>query len=193
MDRVLVINSGLKHSMMYVEPYLKRLNVYLNEEDIIVDVRNIMSFDERTVFAYDTIVFFFLATVDSLPSTTLEIFEKLENIKMDHQNIYSIILCDEYETENCDISEKIVSLWAKRKELNYKGSLKIGSSLVILKTIQKYPVCTYLKMASKTIANKDDLDLKITLITLKSFMKKANRFWVKQMIKKQKEVKKMSR
>jgi len=191
-NKILIINSGLKHSQSYIEPYLKRLEVYLKEEDTIVDVRNIMTFDERTVFAYDQIVFLFLITIDSIPSSTLEIFSKLENKKMEHQKIYSVIICDEYETEKCDLSEKIMRKWCEKKKLKYHGSLKLSSGLLLMKSIQKYSVCSLLKKAAKDIAGGNHLDVKTSLMTLKVFMKKGNQYWVKEMNKKRKEMKKMS-
>lgn len=189
MDRVLLINSGLKHSSIYVDPYLRKLKIFLEEEGNIVDVRNILSFDERTVFCYDVVIFLFLNTVDSIPSSTLEIFDKLESIELKEQLIYSIVLCDEYETEKCDISDKIVELWCKRRDIQYKGCLKIASVMVINKTIQRFPVTTMLKNASKTISNHQQLNSKITLLTLKNYLKVANKYWIKQAKKRQKEMK----
>lgn len=192
MNKILIINSGLKHSQSYIEPYLKRLEVYLKEENTIVDVRNIMTFDERTIFAYDQIVFLFLITIDTIPSSTLEIFSKLENQKMGNQKIYSVIICDEYETEKCDISEKIMKKWSEKKGLEYQGSLKLSSGLLLMKSIQKYSVCSLLKKAAKDIAGGHHLDIKTSLMTLKVFMKRGNQYWIKEMNKKRKEMKKMS-
>lgn len=48
MAKVLLIHSGLKHTQDTVEPFFKRLEVHLQNHCDCLDVRNILTFDERT-------------------------------------------------------------------------------------------------------------------------------------------------
>lgn len=188
MPKVLLLSSGLKHVQEFTNPFLKRLEVYLSSHLDCVDVRNIMTFDERTFFEYDKVVFIFMIAMDSIPSSTLEIFQRLENQASNKIDIYSIIACDEFETEKCDLSEKILKKWCEKKKYQYKGSLKIGSALVIMKTTSKYVLSNYIKKFANAIIHGEESYLKMTVLTEKSFLKKANRYWNKQ-IKKTKKAK----
>lgn len=97
MSKILLLNSGLKHAQAFVDPFLKRLEVHLSSKENCVDVRSAENFDERTFFEYDQVVFLFSIALDSIPSSTLEIFQKLENQSKNHTEIYALIACDEYE------------------------------------------------------------------------------------------------
>lgn len=50
MAKILLISSGLKHAQDFVEPFLKRLEVYLTSKADCecIDVRRAETFDERT-------------------------------------------------------------------------------------------------------------------------------------------------
>ena len=48
MSKILLLSSGLKHAQEFTAPLLKRLEVYLSTQSHCVDVRNILTFDERT-------------------------------------------------------------------------------------------------------------------------------------------------
>lgn len=190
MSKVLLLSSGLKHSQNFTDPFLKRLEVYLSSHLDCVDVRNIVTFDERTFFEYDKVVFIFMTAMDCIPSSTLEIFQKLENQISHEIDIYTVIACDEFETEKCDLSERIMKKWCEKKNYHFKGSLKIGSALVIMKATSKYVVSNYIKRFANAIMKGEESYLKITVLTEKRFLKKANHYWYKQ-IKKTKKAKDM--
>lgn len=192
MSKILIISSGLKHSHAFIEPYLKRLDVYLTERDATVDIRNAMTFDERTFFSYDQIIFVFMNHMDCVPSSTLEIFQKLENQKKSQQEVYAMIICDEYEPEKCDISEKIVRKWCQKENLIFKGALKLGSGLVIMKSVTKFAVSSMLLKFALKIIDHQDVSMKLTLLSLKKFLKKGNHYWFAEMKKKRKEMVKMN-
>ncbi len=61
-----------------MKPFLSRLEGYLNEHCDYLDIRYASRFDERTFFQYDQVVFSFPVALNSIPSSTLEIFERLE-------------------------------------------------------------------------------------------------------------------
>jgi hypothetical protein len=192
MNKILILESGLKHSSQVLEPYLKRLHVFLSEGNQIVDIRNPLTFDERTFFSYDQVIFVFQSTLDSIPSSVLEIFERLETASKNHQEIYSIILCDEYEPEKCTISARIIKKWCDREALIYKGTLNIGASLLMMNK-RRFVVANALKKFSKKIIQHEEVKMHLTYGTLSNFMKKGNLYWEKQIKKKQKEIKKMSK
>lgn len=193
MSKILMVSSGLKHSHSYIEPYLKRLNVYLTERDATVDIRNAMTFDERTFFSYDQIIFVFMNNMDCIPSSTLEIFQKLEDQKKNNQEVYAVIICDEYEPEKCNISEKILKKWCEKENLIFKGTLKIGSGLIIMKSVSKFAVSSILLKFSSKVIEHQDVNMKFTLFSLKKFLKKGNNYWFSEMKKKRKEMLKMDR
>lgn len=190
MSKILLLSSGLKHAQNYADPFLERLEVYLTHQCDCVDVRNTKSFDERTFFQYDQVIFIFFTALDSIPSSTLEMFHKLEGQKKENQDIYSLIICDEFETEKCDLSEKIVKQWCQTENLNYNGSLKIGSGLFIMKTASRFIVSKYIKDFAGAIVKRNEYYSRVTLFNENVFMKKGNQYWSKEIKKKKKEKKK---
>ncbi len=180
MSKILILNSGLSHSHEYLSPYIERLQSYLKKTTEVVDVRNVRNFDERTFFEYDQIVFVFMVAMNSIPSTTLEIFEKLKTNTKPHQQIYALILSDEYECEKCDYAHKVLSNWCKRENLFMKGTLKIGSALVIMDSAHKFVTSNRIKQFADVIVNKEDAHLSDTLFSEKTFLTKANQYWNKE-------------
>lgn len=187
MSRVLVVNSGLKHTDIYLEPYIRRLDVFLRKNNAVVDVRDIHTFDERTFFSYDQVIFVFLNTLEGLPSTTLEIFDKLHNQEKNNQEIYAMIVCDEYEPEKCNYSKKIIKKWCEKEKLIFKGSFHLGSGLVIMKSIRKYGVVAQIEKFVSKIINHEDVCMQFTYFSLSSFVKMGNYYWKSEMNKKRKE------
>ncbi len=187
MSKILLISSGLKHAQDFVDPFIKRLEVYLESKSDCVDIRTVSTFDERAFFEYDKVVFVFSTALDSIPSSTLEIFSKLEGQKSNNPLIYAMIACDEYEAEKCTLSEKIVEKWCERENFKFMGSLKIGSMLFIMKSVSKFIVSNYIKDFSDIIIKGRKTHLKVSMISEKAFMKTANKYWTKEIKKKQKE------
>ncbi|MEG0276977.1 MAG: hypothetical protein RR630_08100 [Coprobacillus sp.] len=187
MSKILLISSSLKHAQDFMNPFIKRLEVYLSSKSDCVDVRTAGNFDERAFFEYDQVVFVFFTALDSIPSSTLEIFEKLENQSKQKTQIYTIIACDEYEAEKCNLSEKIVANWCQKEGMNFKGSLKIGSGLFIMKSASRFVVSNYIKNFASAILERKSIHLKITMLTENIFMKTANKYWNKEIRKKHKE------
>ncbi|WP_050636699.1 hypothetical protein [Candidatus Stoquefichus sp. SB1] len=188
MAKILLVSSGLKHAQEFVEPFLKRLEVYLSgHDDCVIDVRNAANFDERVFFEYDQVVFLLTIALDSIPSSTLEIFEKLENQLKNNTEVYALIACDEYEPEKCNLSEKIIKKWCEKENLQFKGSLKIGSVLFIMKSASKFVVSNYIKSFASAILKHEETHSKVTMLTDKIFMKTANKYWNKEIRKKHKE------
>ena len=58
MAKILLLNSGLKHTQTFMKPFLSRLEVYLDDRCDCLDVRHVSTFDERTFFQYDQVFFF---------------------------------------------------------------------------------------------------------------------------------------
>lgn len=187
MSKILLISSSLKHAQDFMNPYIKRLEVYLTSKCDCLDVRSANNFDERAFFEYDQVVFVFFTALDSIPSSTLEIFEKLENQPKNKTQIYTVIACDEYEPEKCDLSEKIIANWCQKEGLTFKGSLKIGSGLFIMKSASRFIVSNYIKNFASAILQRKSIHLKISMLTEKIFMKTANKYWDKEIRKKHKE------
>lgn len=177
MSRILILSSGLANSHQYVTPFIERLEVYLKKSSDFVDIRNVKNFDERTFFEYDQVVFVFMCAMNSIPSSTLEIFEKLENSPKDNTEVYALILSDEYECEKCDYAHKVVENWCLREGLNMKGTLKIGSSLVIMQSVHKFVTSNRIKQFADAIIAHEDSSLKDTLFSQTTFLTKANQFW----------------
>lgn len=188
MAKVLLIHSGLKHTQDTVEPFFKRLEVHLQNHCDCLDVRNILTFDERTFFEYDQVIFIFSIAMNCIPSSTLEIFEKLENHpKNKNTEVYALIACDEFEPEKCQLSEMVMKRWCEKENLQFKGSLKIGSHLFIMKTISRYVVANYIKTFVEAIIKHKNVQLQVTMLTDRIFMKTANKYWNKEIQKKQKQ------
>lgn len=187
MSKILLLCSGLRHTSHYVQPFLKRLEVYLGSKCDCLDVRNAVTFDERTFFEYDQVIFIFTTAMNTIPSSTLEIFQKLETQIKKETEIYALIGCDEYEPEKCNLSEKILEKWCEKEGLIYKGALKVGSVLFIMNGSSKYIVSNYIKNFSLSVIKHEYVHLQISMLSDKIFMKKANQYWNKEIHKKQKE------
>lgn len=187
MAKILLINSSLKHAQNFMKPFLQRLEVYLDGRCDCLDIRHVSSFDERTFFEYDQVVFCFFVALDSIPSSTLEIFQRLENQPKNQTEVYAMIACDEYEPEKCDISERILQQWCQREQLIFQGSLKIGSAFFIMKSLSRFVVSNEIKNFSQAILQHQKVTKKTTMITDKIFMKTANKYWNKEIQKIQKE------
>lgn len=184
MSKILIINSSLKHAQDFVEPFVQRLVVHLSRQSECVDVRNTQTFDERTFFEYDQVIFVFFVALDSIPSTTLEIFKKLEGQEKKDTEVYAMIACDEYETEKCDLSQKIIEKWCEREQLCFKGSLKIGSSLFIMKSASRFVVANYIKGFAMAILKNVHIYSRVSMLTENIFMKTANKYWNKEIKRK---------
>lgn len=187
MSKILLLNTGLKHAQEFTNPFLKRLEVYLSKQHDCIDIRNTLTFDERTFFEYDKVIFIFMTALDSIPSSTLEILQKISEQNVKDKEVYALITCDEYETEKCDLSEKIMQQWCFRFHFQYMGTIKIGSVLFIMKTPAKYVVASQLKKFAGAVINGEKIHLRISELTEKRFMKTANKYWDKQIKKKKKE------
>lgn len=166
-----------------MKPFLSRMEAYLNEHCDCLDIRHVSTFDERTFFEYDQVIFLFLTALNSIPSSTLEIFERLESQPKGKMEIYALIGCDEFEPEKCDISERILQNWCRKEKLQYMGSLKIGSILFVMKTISRFVVSNEIKKFAQAIINHQEFCSKTTMLTDHLFMKKANQYWNKEIKK----------
>ena len=180
MSRILILSSGLVNSHQYVLPFIDRLEAHLRKSSDFVDIRNIRTFDERTFFEYDQVVFVFMIQMNSIPSSTLEIFEKLEEYKKKDTEVYALILSDEYECEKCDYAHKVLKNWCDKEGLYMKGTLKVGSSLVIMNSSHKYVTSNRIKQFASAIVNHEEAILTDTLFSQTSFLTKANQFWNKE-------------
>jgi len=187
MSKILLIHSGLKHAQEFTDPFFKRLEVHLLSQCDCLDVRNTATFDERTFFEYDQVVFVFTVAMNCIPSTTLEIFQKLENQPKQQTEIYALIACDEYETEKCQLSEKILKKWCEKENLQFKGTLQIGSCLFIMHSLSRYVVAKYIKDFAMAIVKHQEVHSQVTMLTDKIFMKTANKYWNKEIKKKHKQ------
>ena len=187
MNKILLINTSLKHGCQFVEPFLHRLEVYLSKSDCVIDVRDASNFDERTFFEYNTVVFVFFTSLNMLPSTMLEVLNKLEG-QTQRIHVYSMIVCDEYETEKCDLSEKIIQQWSLKEHCSYQGTLKIGSGLFIMQTASRFIVANHIQDMAKKILNQEAYFSQVTVLTMNKFMRVANRYWTSEIKKKQKEI-----
>lgn len=188
MSKTLLINASLKHARDFVGPFLHHLEVYLNKQgEGVVDVRDYDTFDERTFFEYDHVVFVFMTSLNMVPSSMLGILNKLEG-QTKQTRVYSLIVCDEYEPEKCDLSQKILEKWCEKENCSYQGTLKIGSGLFIMKTTVRFIVSSHIQSLAKAIKNDDSYVSQVTVPTMSHFMRNANRYWTNEIKKKQKEI-----
>ena len=180
MSKVLILSSGLIKSHQYVLPFINRLESHLRKSCEVVDIRNVINFDERTFFEYDQVIFVFMVAMNSLPSSTLEIFERLEKCKMKNTEVYALIATDEFECEKCDYAHKVIKNWSDKAHLQMKGTLKIGSALVIMQSTHKYVTSNRIKQFAGNIVNHEESSLTDTLFYQTTFLNKANQFWNKE-------------
>ena len=183
MSKILILSSGLVNSHQYITPFVERLEVHLKKSSDFVDIRNVKNFDERTFFEYNQVVFVFMVAMNSIPSTTLEIFEKVKNFKHDKQEIYALLLTDEFECEKCDYAHKVIKNWCLREGLIMKGTLKIASSLVIMNSSHKFVTSNRIKQFANAIINHEETSLTDTFFSQTTFLAKANQFWSKEIKK----------
>ena len=192
MNKILILYSGLKESQMFMNPYIDYLRSYLDVDHQYIDIRDSQSFDPRSLFEYNQLILVFMTTMNSVPSTTLEIFDKLESIDQPQLEVYAMIACDEYEPEKCSLSQRIVQNWCHRQKFQYKGCLCIGSALFILQTYCKFLVANNIKKFSNVIHENQEATLQVSLLNERTFMKHANKYWKKEIKNYEKKLKKES-
>ena len=125
MSKILLLCSGLKHTSEYVQPFLKRLEVYMGSKCDCLDVRNAVTFDERTIFEYDQVIFIFTTTMNSIPSSTLEIFYKLESQVKKGTEIYAVIGCD--ANDNLQVGDVVLVDYYVEKQNGYQFEIAANS------------------------------------------------------------------
>ena len=178
MNKVLVISSSLRKACRYVDPFVNKLEVFLNKK-CQVDVRSAYGLDIRIINDYDTIVFAFINASNLIPSSTLELFDDISKFTNHSQNIYTLICNDEYEIDRCDYSERVVEIFCDQYNLNYKGSLKIGSCFIINRMQYGLVLTGHIKRFATAIIENKEVDIHYTYTSKKQFMKDANRYWHK--------------
>lgn len=179
MAKRLLISSGLEGTKEYVKPFLNRLFIYLSKHCSVVDIRDINTFDERSFFEYDQVVFVFFIALDSIPSSTLEIFKKLEGYDKKDTQIYTMALCDEYEPEKCNLAVRTIKQWCIKENMKYMGALKIGAALYLLNDTSRLVVANKIQEFAGAMIQERSIELKVSMLSQKKFLKQANKYWYK--------------
>ncbi|MEG0156719.1 MAG: hypothetical protein RR626_08780 [Anaerovoracaceae bacterium] len=72
--------------------------------------------------------------VDTIPSTVLDILEKIERAvsgKSLSLNVYALTNCGFYEGEQCALALNTFNLWCKRCGFTFRGGLGIGAGVMV--------------------------------------------------------------
>ena len=89
---------------------------------------------EKKLECVDNLVFATPVYVDTIPSTVLDMLVKLEkffNEKQINMNVYTIINCGFYESEQCKLAQETFKTWCSKCNLNFKGGLSLGSGVML--------------------------------------------------------------
>ena len=175
MDNILIILSGLIYTnkIMYNQAY--KLSHYLKSN---VTIKTLQVIKEQDVEDNNTIIFMFPISSQTIPSCMLEYMKKNETL-MNHKTIYSVLYCDEYETDYCDYADEILSLYCKKTHAQYKGSLKIGAYFLLNHIPYTWRVANTLKSFASNIRKTKESALDITFFSKNKFIKEGNKFWEK--------------
>lgn len=176
MSKVLIISSSLRNACSHVDLFIDKLSVFLKKK-CYVDVRSAYGLDISIINDYDTVVFAFSNAANMIPSSTLELFDDLNHVTNSSQNIYIMICNDEYETDKCDYSERVVEIFCDQYNFNYKGSLKIGSSFIIHHMQYGLVLTNRIKQFATAIIDNKDISISFTYSNINHFIKIANRYW----------------
>lgn len=181
--KVLVLKAALKHADETQDFFCDKLAVFFDTRtNIEAKVDNVLSFDVGTLRQYDTIVFAYTLAAGSVPSELLEFFEKMKPIRVT-PDIYALGFCEEFEPSACAHANDVIRFFSNRQGYHYRGSLNIGSRLVIRSSPASFVVTNYLKMFSNIVKNHQESTLEASALTRRSFLNKGNRFWKRQIAK----------
>lgn len=183
MAKILILSSGLRHADEMIMPLIEHLKAYLIGGSEFVDVRPSDTLRASSFAQYDKVIFAYPIALDTIPSSLLDIFKDLEAVPCKKADIYVLSCCDEYEPHHCQHSDRVVMNWCKSNHLSYRGSLNVGALYVMSQNVNQLVLYSYLKKMAVAILKDQDIDLEVTVFSLNSFMKNANRYWEKEIEK----------
>ena len=161
MDNILIILSGLIYTnkIMYNQAY--KLAHYLKGN---VSIKTLQVIDDTDIENNHTIIFMFPISSQTIPSCMLDYMKNNESL-MNNKNIYSVLYCDEYETDYCDYADEILSLYCTKTHALYKGSLKIGAYFLLDHIPYTWRVSNTLKSFASDIKKEKESALDITFFS----------------------------
>lgn len=175
MDNTLIILSGLIYTnkIMYDQAY--KLTHYIKDH---VTIKTLQVVEDKDIENNHTIIFMFPISSQTIPSCMLDYMKNNEAL-MNNKNIYSVLYCDEYETDYCDYADEILSLYCTKTHALYKGSLKIGAYFLLDHIPYTWRVSNTLKSFASYIKKEKESALDITFFSKNQFIKEGNKFWKK--------------
>ena len=173
MDIILIILSGLIYTnkVMYNQAY--KLSHYLKDN---VTIKTLQVIEDKDLEDNNTLIFMFPISCQTIPSCMLDYMKNNESL-MNHKTVYCVMYCDEHETDYCDYAQEIMTLYCKKTNAIYRGTLKIGAYFLLENIPYTWRVSNELKTFALDIRIAKESSLDITFFSKKQFLKQGNKFW----------------
>lgn len=181
MGKIVIVNGSPRAPRSNSLKYITELKKYLKED---VFIYNIISFkiDQfiNEIKDDSEIIFVLPLYADGLPSLVISFFNSLTNYKFQNQKVHLIINCGFLEWQQNLVAKEIFKLFCDSLNLNFCCSLLIGSGEAIMETYFKFLVKRQLKGFANDIFNNKSKMRKVNmLLSKKSFIKDATKYWLK--------------
>ena len=183
-----LINGSQKNHSSNSRYFLDYVGNYLNDYETY-DLKN-HNFNDiiKSITKTNTIILAFPLYADSPNSLTLKLLDYIYDNKIDlkNKNLYVIINCGFREGTHNITALNIIKNWAKKVNIEYKGSMLIGAGEIVGKKEFSYITSiaiNKLKKFSKSIKdNKTTKDIITTmdLLTNRLYIWFANASWTKK-------------
>ncbi|MDD3429879.1 MAG: hypothetical protein PHG02_07740 [Oscillospiraceae bacterium] len=134
---VLILSTSPRKSFSTSLYFSKILKLFLAGHNVeIILLRSAFDYNRaiRQLDKIDVLVFATPVYVDSVPSTTLEYLEKMEQYitaKKYKFSVYTIANCGFYEGNQCRLALKTYELWCERADVKFLGGVGIGSGVML--------------------------------------------------------------
>lgn len=188
---ILYINGSPKLKNSNSDFFLNKINKKAKFFYVYKDKFNKILKDIKDV---DTIVFSFPLYVDAPTNKIIELFEYIQDKKIDIKNkmIYTIINCGFWEAKHNKTASLIMEEFAINNKAKYMGTFNIGAGEIVGKCDKKkiykivsIPFLFKIRKFKRCIFNKKKINLETTIrpLSKRLYIYLANCSWKSKMIK----------
>lgn len=134
---ILIVSTSPRKCFSTSMYFSKTLKLFLAGHHVeVISLKSVRDYNNirNRLADIDTLVFATPVYVDSIPSTTLEYLQKLEQCiacEAYKFNVYAITNCGFYEGHQCQFALKTYELWCEQAGVRFLGGIGIGSGVML--------------------------------------------------------------
>ncbi len=187
MGKLMIVNGSPRpagsNSKLYSDIFLK----YYKGETVEYFARKKECYDAliSAMTTCSDVLFVLPLYTDGLPVCMLELFKKIDLSDIEAKpQVHIMINCGFYEPEQNNVAVDIICHFCKQQGMSVGSVLKIGSGEGFPSTPLMFYLRRTIKKFAKTVNSTEPKELMVTMpISAKSFVKAANKFWIKRAAK----------